>query len=98
VQEEAPADPSPAALTVAAVLVCTGQRVDRRLKPIGPRCGRTFDGETLDHAVAAGWRLGPAGTGLCPKCVHGDAYEPDSPSPELADQLSLFPTTEGPSS
>lgn len=85
------------------VVICTGRRVDRYARPVSDPCGATWttgEGETLDHARVAGWRVGPAGDqgqqpGLCPRCVGGEPDNTQAPSRELEAQLALFPTTEG---
>lgn len=84
------------------ILTCTGRPVDRYARPMGGPCGDEWSGETIDHAAALGWRVGPAAPqgprpALCPRCVRGPAKEDDqgdtpSLSTVLGEQLELFPT------
>lgn len=63
-------------------IVCTGQPIDAQGQPIGDPCGRRAPerdhldpGPYLESLRIAGWRIGPAGDAMCPRCAR--------PSPEL---------------
>lgn len=56
---------------MTAPIVCSGRPVDADNRPVGDPCNRQHPGPA-EVARAAGWRIGPAGDAMCPRCARPD--------------------------